>query len=219
MLKDLIKTRKSVRSYQEKDIPNDVLKTILEAGHLAPSWMNSQPWKFILVKNENTKELLSKLSLKQPHVKNAKALIVCVADENAWSKEVFGKVLASRGIAQEGQEKIFNFPMLYPPLLGKSTVLARSLEQVTYAISYMMLQAWELGVSSCVIGAISNKLTVEKEDIIEEVNKALNLKKGENILTILTLGYMKEDEPKEEKQRKDFDEVIFQEKIGNKIDF
>ena len=59
---DIIETRKSVRKYLDKEIPNDVLKQILEAGRLAPSWMNSQPWKFIVVKNQETKNLLSKLS-------------------------------------------------------------------------------------------------------------------------------------------------------------
>ena len=90
---DIIETRKSVRKYLDKEIPNDVLRQILEAGRLAPSWMNSQPWKFIVVKNQETKNLLSKLSSNQPHVRYADTVIVCVADNNAWSKEEFGKIL------------------------------------------------------------------------------------------------------------------------------
>ena len=89
---DLIETRKSVRQYSNKTIPDDILKQILNAGRLAPSWMNSQPWQFIVVKSQETKDLLCKLSNNQPHVKMADTVIVCVADNNAWSKEVFGKV-------------------------------------------------------------------------------------------------------------------------------
>ena len=74
MLLDLIKERKSVREYQDKKIPNEDLKKILQAGYLAPSWMNSQPWKFILVENQETKDLSSELSSKQHHVKNDTAL-------------------------------------------------------------------------------------------------------------------------------------------------
>ena len=114
MLLDLIKQRKSVREYLDKDIPKEDLKKILTAGHLAPSWMNSQPWKFILVKNPEVKKLLSELSGNQPHVANANALICCIADKNGWSKEEFGSVLAARGIGESGREKIFNIPMFYP---------------------------------------------------------------------------------------------------------
>ena len=85
-LLDLIKERKSVRKYSDKHIPDDDLRKILEAGRLAPSWINVQSWKFILVKSQENKDLLSKLSIGQAHVKNAKALIVCIADENAWEE-------------------------------------------------------------------------------------------------------------------------------------
>ena len=56
MLLELIKNRKSIRDYQNKKIPNSDLKKILEAGYYAPSWMNSQPWKFILVENQENKD-------------------------------------------------------------------------------------------------------------------------------------------------------------------
>ena len=85
-LLELIKTRKSVRTYLDKQIPDEDLRKILEAGRLAPSWMNVQSWKFILIKSQENKDLLSELSLGQPHVKNAAALIVCVADMNAWEE-------------------------------------------------------------------------------------------------------------------------------------
>lgn len=216
MLLDLIENRKSVREYLQKDIPKEDLKKILKAGYLAPSWMNSQPWRFILVQNQETKNILSELSGNQPHVKNAAALIVCIADKNAWSKEEFGEVLAKRGIGESGREKIFSIPMFYPVLLGDDKVLLRSVEQVTYAVSYMMLEAKELGIDSCIIGAISNEATVIKPEIFNKANEVLNLKDGQVIITIITLGYAKEQTPAN-KMRKDFDSIVFSEKIGNKL--
>lgn len=212
MLLDLIKNRKSVREYLDKEISQEDLKKILEAGYFAPSWMNSQPWKFIVVQNNETKELLSELSGYQPQIKNAPVVIVCIADKNAWSKEEFSKVLLGLGIPEGGIEKIFTKPMLYPVLLGDEKVLLRSLEQVTYAVSYMMLEAKELGIDSCVIGAISNEATVIKEEIFEKVNKALNLSANQVLITMLTLGYAKNEE-KTIKKRKEFDEVVYFEKL------
>jgi len=213
MLEELIKTRKSVRQYLDKKIPDEDLNKILKAGYLAPSWMNSQPWKFILVQNQDTKNLLSELSGFQAHVKNASALVVCIADKNGWSKEEFGKVLAARGIEEAGREKIFNIPMFYPVLLGQDKVLLRSVEQVTYAVSYMMLQAKELGIDSCIIGAIQNEATVIKNpELVERVNKTLNLKEGQVIITIMTLGYSA-DQSETVKLRKDYNEVVHFEKL------
>ena len=143
MLLDLIEKRQSVRKYASKDIPNDVLKNILRAGYLAPSWMNSQPWKFILVKNPETKKLLSELALHQPHVALANAVIVCVADKSGWNKDEFGEVLKKKGIAEAGLENIFANPMLYPPASGEDKRLLRTVEQVTYAVSYIMLTAFQ----------------------------------------------------------------------------
>ena len=49
MLLEAIKKRQSVRSYKDKEIPENVLQQILEAGRLAPSANNKQNWKFIVV--------------------------------------------------------------------------------------------------------------------------------------------------------------------------
>ena len=213
MLLDLIKNRKSVREYTEQKISKDDLTKILEAGYYAPSWMNVQPWKFIAVENQETKDMLCELSGRQPHVKNASALIVCIADKNGWSKEEFGEVLAGRGIGEEGREKIFSIPMFYPVLLGEDKVLMRTVEQVTYAVSYMMLTAKELGIDSCIIGALQNEATVIKNpELVQKVNEKLGLTSNDVIITIITLGYAKEETPTV-KQRKDFDKVVFFESV------
>ena len=213
---DIIETRKSVRKYLDKEIPNDVLKQILEAGRLAPSWMNSQPWKFIVVKNQETKNLLSKLSSNQPHVRYANAVIVCIADNNAWSKEEFGKVLKEKGIKDEAIDNIMTMQALYPPLLGKETTLLRSVEQVTYATAYMTLEAERLGVACCVIGALGNEVTKVLPEVYKEVKEKLGLDENQCIISMLTLGYEAEKQPTN-KLRKSFDEVISLEKLGNKF--
>lgn len=213
---DIIETRKSVRKYLDKEIPNDVLRQILEAGRLAPSWMNSQPWKFIVVKNQETKNLLSKLSSNQPHVRYANAVIVCVADNNAWSKEEFGKILKGKGIKDEAIDNIMTMQALYPPLLGKETTLLRSVEQVTYATAYMTLEAERLGVACCVIGALGNEVTKVLPEVYKEVKEKLGLDENQCIISMLTLGYEAEKQPTN-KLRKSFDEVISLEKLGNKF--
>ena len=200
-LLELISQRKSVRNYLDKRIPDKDLKTILEAGRLAPSWMNVQSWKFILVKSQENKDLLSELSIGQQQVKKADALIVCIADTNAWE--------------EAGISKIQN-PALNPALQGEHGILVRTMEQIIYPISYMMLTANSLGVSSCIIGAFGSEITGILPEVSQKAREALGLKDGQIISTIITLGY--DANPTETiKQRKAFDEVISLEKLGNKF--
>ncbi len=58
-LVDVILSRRSIRRYQKKDVPNDVLNKILEAGRQAPSASNMQPWHFIVVTDDKLKEKLA----------------------------------------------------------------------------------------------------------------------------------------------------------------
>jgi nitroreductase len=52
---EAIKRRRSVRSYMEKPVPEELLYEVLEAARLAPSAANIQPWHFIVVKDRETR--------------------------------------------------------------------------------------------------------------------------------------------------------------------
>jgi len=58
-LVDKIVSRRSVRRYSGKKVPEKVLNRILEAGRQAPSASNVQPWHFIILTDEEIKEELS----------------------------------------------------------------------------------------------------------------------------------------------------------------
>lgn len=200
-LLQLISSRKSVRKYSDKHIPDEDLRKILEAGRLAPSWMNVQSWKFILVKSQANKDLLSELSIGQQQVKNADAVIVCVADTGAW---------------EEAKITHIKNPALNPALQCENGIFVRTLEQVIYPVSYMMLEAESLGIKSCIIGAFGSEVTGVLPEVYEKVKKELNLNEDQIISTIITLGYEIEPTPTV-KTRKEFDDVVSLEKIGNRF--
>ena len=52
---DTIKRRRSITNFFSKSIDEKDLQVVLEAGRWAPSWLNKQPWKFIVVKDESTR--------------------------------------------------------------------------------------------------------------------------------------------------------------------
>ena len=59
VLLDFIKERRSIRAFQDKQIPEKEIEMILEAGRWAPSASNRQPWEFIVIKN---RDILKKIA-------------------------------------------------------------------------------------------------------------------------------------------------------------
>jgi len=51
----IIRERRSIRRFQEKDIPEEVLTNVLEAARWAPSWANTQPWEIVVVTDQSIK--------------------------------------------------------------------------------------------------------------------------------------------------------------------
>jgi nitroreductase len=58
-LVDVVLSRRSIRRYEKKDVPNEVLDRILEAGRQAPSAANRQPRHFIILTDQEMKQELS----------------------------------------------------------------------------------------------------------------------------------------------------------------
>ena len=76
---DAIKTRRSVRKYKPVSIPDEDLKKILEAAQLAPSAGNKQPWKFVVVRDEDLKKQLAEKARKQLWIGDAAVVVAAIA--------------------------------------------------------------------------------------------------------------------------------------------
>jgi nitroreductase len=210
-----IEERFSVRAFADKKIPDEVLKEILEAGRLAPSWVNTQPWHFLVVKSQQNKALLSQVALGQPHVEKADAIIVICGDKSAMDTESFRKILSSRpSITEDRINLLVNNDGFNPSLKGNSALNLRVLEEVTYATAYMTLEAQRHGVGTCVVGFIANALTGAAPEVYQLARKTFNLPESVEIMSLLILGYPDESAEKQPKIRKSFDEVVSYETYG-----
>lgn len=85
---EAIKTRKSVRKYKPQPIPEDHLKQIMTAAQLAPSAGNKQPWRFILVKDPETKMKLGTIARNQTWISDAGVIVAALAMDKK-SPEVY----------------------------------------------------------------------------------------------------------------------------------
>jgi len=85
-LLEAIRTRRSIRKYKPNPVPEELLKGILSAARMAPSGINSQPWKLIIVTDEDTKLRLVPACNGQKFIAEAPIIIVgCGFPDDAYA--------------------------------------------------------------------------------------------------------------------------------------
>jgi nitroreductase len=80
---EAIRTRRSIRKYRSKPIPNEKLNMILEAARLAPSAGNRQPWRFIIIQDADRKKEVAQAADDQTFLSDAATIVVAVGDPDA----------------------------------------------------------------------------------------------------------------------------------------
>jgi len=102
-LLDVIFRRRSIRRYRSESIPEDVLRNILEAGRLAPSADNVQPWHFVVVTEPKIKEELASGRWNRFIKDSAVTIIGCGYKDNEWATIDVTIALENMVIAAEAQ--------------------------------------------------------------------------------------------------------------------
>jgi len=78
-VREAIEKRRSVRAYEDRPIPEEKLKRVLEAARLAPSASNQQPWKFVVVQDVESRKKLARAAGNESFVGEAPVVIAAVA--------------------------------------------------------------------------------------------------------------------------------------------
>ena len=82
---EAVRTLLAVRGYQDKPVPDAVVRRIVEAGRLTGSGMNRQPWHFIVVRDRDTLRRLGALASSGPYVAQAPLAIVVATDKSRFA--------------------------------------------------------------------------------------------------------------------------------------
>ena len=77
---EAIATRKSVRAFKEKDVPEEKIVRLLEAARLAPSASNRQEWRFVVVRDPSMRKHLSVAARGQTFIGAAPVVLACCAE-------------------------------------------------------------------------------------------------------------------------------------------
>lgn len=187
-LSEIIKDRRSIRKYQDREIPREILSEILEDALWAPSGMNRQNWNIYVVKGEEKSKLL---------------------DAVAQAGEIFKPTLEKLF-----KEKMINITMqFFKKLGGAPVVLLVYMPKLTYEIrpdmsslekyqiehnrftnmlsaaaliQNILLLAWDRGLGTCWMTAPKNA-----ED---QINNAMGIADQE-LVAIIPIGYPDQSPP------------------------
>ncbi|MHA1728998.1 MAG: nitroreductase family protein [Promethearchaeota archaeon] len=80
---EVIKKRRSIRQFKSKIVPEDILKRILEAGRLSPTWANKQGTRYIIVKEQEKVDEIAQATGQKWALEAPMFIIVCISPENS----------------------------------------------------------------------------------------------------------------------------------------
>jgi nitroreductase len=82
---EAVRTVLAVRAYQDRAVPPEIVRRIVEAGRLTASSMNGQPWHFIVIEQRETLQKLGALARTGPYIAQAPLAIVVGMDESGFA--------------------------------------------------------------------------------------------------------------------------------------
>ncbi len=187
---EAIKNRRSVRRFTSEPVGDEKIEAILEAGRWAPSWANSQCWRFVVVRDSEIKKKLTEtlLPIKLPDreipnpatiVFNIAPVIIVVCAETGKSGGKHGA--AGEYVTDKGDWFMFDAAL---------------------AVQNMVLAAHALGLGTVIIGAFK----------APEAERALNVPQGYRAVTMFPVGVPAQ--PGKAPPRKELSELVIRDKWG-----
>jgi nitroreductase len=92
---DAVRTVLAVRQYEDRPVPPDVIRKIVEAAHLTASSRNGQPWHFVVVEDRAMLKKLGEVAKTGPYTAGAAFAIVCATEESVYGMSDVSRAVQS----------------------------------------------------------------------------------------------------------------------------
>jgi nitroreductase len=204
----VIQDRRSIREWTDEPISEEDLAMILEAGRQAPSGENAQPWRFIIVREAETRRKLGALAgggsgrrFTAEYVTNQMQERFANLQDDAKKKAAFEKLTS-------GQVSAFlaNAP-LNIVVCGKKDVWDTPYD-TSAAIENMLLMITALGLGACWV--IAPCIDIRDEERIKAI---LDIPPGFKAISIISVG--RPTRPHRPRPRMSLNQLVFSEKWGD----
>jgi nitroreductase len=181
-LSQVVTTRRATSSFDGSSISGEDLKRIVEAGLLAPSGYNLQPWRFVVVRSPEQRRRLRTASYNQAKVEEASAVIVACGDADGWRTGDLEEMLR---LGKEGgmpENYAEQAKTTIPEYLSNHPNMPVWLNRhVMIAFTSMMLMAEALGFDTAPMEGFEE----------EKVREVLRLPLSYNVVALLAIGRAK----------------------------
>ena len=196
---EAIRRRRSVRRYEDRRVPQELIDEILEAARLAPSASNLQTWRFKVVTDAATRRALREAAFNQKFVERAPVVIVACADFEAFGDRAKRTLeLLRSGAVKPSLAMAFRFLRSSRGEEGdlEERNLINAYVNVSIAVEHMVLAATSLGLGTCWVRAF-------RPDRVADI---LSLPPECPPLFLLPLGYPRE--APEARSRRSREEIL-----------
>lgn len=157
--KEAIEKRRSIRKFKSIPIPDEYIAELLNAARLAPSGCNAQPWRFKIVKDQETRDKLAGAAYDQSFIAEAPVVFVCCADISGY---INGTVSA---IQDSGKIGAVDDGIVRTLLKRADQMKTMSIDQigpqiafnVAIAIEHIVLRALDFDLGSCWVRLIDRQ--------------------------------------------------------------
>lgn len=174
-----IKKRRSIRQYTDKKIPKKLVEEIISAGRFAPSAHNTQPWRFVVIKDSRKIKELSDYIKKW-----FKRRLILKPIISLFSKKLLKTLESAEKRLFIDQDLFFYGAPLLVLVCAKPNRWAE--KDCSCAAQNMMLAARSLGIGSCWVGYADYVIGKSKR-----LQKELKIPSGTKIQANLVFGYPK----------------------------
>ena len=201
---EAIKKRRSIRKFKPNPIPEDKIRLLLESARLAPSGTNTQPWRFVVIKDNDTKKKLQEAAHNQRHIGRAPVIIVCCADLKAFKEfpERVDELIESGALPERTREVFIPYLSKGMDTVTKDALMVAAAANVAIAVEHIVLQAVEIGLGTCWVRWYEDNKVKEILDIPEHVE----------VMALLPIGVPDEDPSR--RPRLELDQLVNGEKYG-----
>ncbi|AXC13418.1 Oxygen-insensitive NAD(P)H nitroreductase [Acidisarcina polymorpha] len=181
-LSKAIAERRATPSFDGSQMPPEDLKKIIQAGLLAPSGYNLQPWRFVVVRSAEQRKRLRAASYNQAKVEEASVIIVACGDADGWRNGDLEEMLR---LGKEGgmpENYAEQAKTTIPAYLSNHPNLPMWLNRhVMIAFTTMMLMAEVLGYDTAPMEGFEE----------EKVRESLRLPLSYSVVALLAIGHSK----------------------------
>lgn len=158
-LLDSLQWRYATKSFDlDKTIPSDTWDAIEESLVLTPSSFGLQPWKFIVVTDQKTKDALLPHSWNQPQVTQCSHLVVLCAKENVTDQDIdhfLDSITDTRQVPKESLDDYAGMMRGFLSRMDDAASLTWAKNQVYIALGQLMTSAAALKIDACPMEGIS----------------------------------------------------------------